>query len=171
MLIHKNMLFDGKLFLLGFLLVFGLCHIAAGLALAGGAVAVGSGSGGGGGSTTAGGTVPSSAEISGTYTLTGTKASDSCGIGSSTISNLNVPIPASNGTGNINNGSATLTGSYNSSTGSYPGAGYSGHFKETFIGTFARNGHIMATGSLMLEQLAGTNVGCSVAYNATYRKN
>lgn len=144
--------------------------IAGGLGLAAATgVAISGGGSGGGGAPPSGSTVPDRAEIPGSYSFVGTESSDPCNIGSSTLSHPGVPFTATNGMVNIHS-SATMTGPYNSSTGSYSGSGTHGHLKETFNGTFMKNGAVTARGNLSFEYLSGPNAGCVVNYNATYTK-
>lgn len=149
-----------------------------------GAVALGS-SGGSGSetsttttSTTTNGTstpsVPSINKIPGTYTSSGTETSDSCNIWPQTAYQSDVPFSASGDQVTVSS-SAQMTGTYNSTTGSFTGTGTTsqgdyGEMLERISGTF-RKGSIILSGTLTLEYISGSRAGCIATYNITYTKN
>ncbi len=116
--------------------------------------------------------IPSITEIPGTYTLSGTKTSETCPMGyPSTIGNPSVPFSTSGNNVTVHS-SADITGYYNSTDGSFSGAGIAGDLKEIFVGQFSNaNDIVQLTGDLTFNYISGPYSGCSAIYNATYKKN
>ena len=138
--------------------------IAAGaVAVVAGAVAAGNSSSSS--SSSSGGSTPDIGVIAGSYSLSATMTSAPCGTYTSSINNPAISMTTSSNNVSVYS-TVTVTGGYNSSNGSYSGAGTNGTVTETITGTFSKSGSTVT----LAATLNFVDLTCNVSYAAVYTK-